>query len=161
MKPIEFKEQNKILTAPKGQEETCGSLPTYSDGQQSVSCWEVADAEYEQIKLHRKIWLGVLAGNSQPPVWLSGINPFEVNTDADRKELIGKLVGSEIPVQSWGLSTRLNILNVDEIEFEYILQTCIKSKSSLQIDLRETVQTNSELVLMTQDFGIMIIRKNL
>lgn len=74
MKAVYFKESTKKLNAPKGWDEekdgTCGVLPVYNDGRQSISLWKFSLKEKWQILRYGKIWLGVLAGKSQPPVWL-------------------------------------------------------------------------------------------
>lgn len=74
MIPIDFKESNKKLGTPKNWDEEkngkCGVLPVYSDGQQSISLWKLSWKERIQILRYGKIWLGILAGKSQPPVWL-------------------------------------------------------------------------------------------
>lgn len=74
MIPIKFKESNKVLTAPKNWNEEehgkCGDLHVYNDGQQSISLWQLTWKERFQILFHGKIWLGILSGGSQPPVWM-------------------------------------------------------------------------------------------
>lgn len=74
MIPIKFKESNKVLTAPKNWNEKeqgkCGDLYVYNDGQQSISLWKLTWKERFQILFLGKIWMGILSGGSQPPVWL-------------------------------------------------------------------------------------------
>jgi hypothetical protein len=60
---INFPEANAQRTAPKGMEATVGTLPVYTDGQQSISC----------IAAGLPVWLGVQG--DQPPVWVSGTKP--------------------------------------------------------------------------------------
>ena len=79
MKPIYFDEANKVLTAPDGMsKEACVDLCVVNDGNQSISCWELNDEERRAIAEGANIWLGVLAGATQPPVWLSTERPFKV-----------------------------------------------------------------------------------
>jgi len=72
MKPVKFKEHNLNLTAPPGMsEEECAPLPVFTDGQQCISCWELSAEEIEKVRRTGRIWLSVMSGNTQPPVWLS------------------------------------------------------------------------------------------
>lgn len=72
MKPIEFKEQTKILSKPDGMtDEECGSLAVFNDGFQSISLWQLSWKERFQIFFFGKIWIGVVFGQTQPPIWLS------------------------------------------------------------------------------------------
>lgn len=74
MLPVKFKQANKVLTAPKNWNEKehgkCGDLHVFNDGQQSISLWKLSWKERLQILINGKIWLGILSGPSQPPVWL-------------------------------------------------------------------------------------------
>lgn len=59
-----FKEQNKIYTAPRSMPE-CLDLPTYQNGDQIISFWEMDESEV--LGIHAEV---------QPPVWVSTIAPF-------------------------------------------------------------------------------------
>lgn len=77
MKPIEFNEQNKVLLKPENMtDEECKSLPVFSNGKECISCWQLSDEEIEKLKETKCIWLGVLSGQTQPPVFLNVDNPF-------------------------------------------------------------------------------------
>lgn len=77
MKPIEFKEQTKVLSKPKNMtDEECSSLPVFTNGTNCISLWELSDEEIEKIKETKCIWLGVMSGLTQPPVFLSVETPF-------------------------------------------------------------------------------------
>jgi len=69
---INFPEVNRHLGPPKGMTEAeCGTLPVYTDGRSCVSCWQLSDEEIRQlINNDGKIWLGVMSGTNQPPVFL-------------------------------------------------------------------------------------------
>ena len=68
---IKFKEANKNLLKPESMtDEECGSLWVYSDGRQCISCWRLTWKERIKALLFGKVWLFVLSGYSQPPVWL-------------------------------------------------------------------------------------------
>lgn len=71
MNPISFKESNRTLTKPDTMtDDECSSLEIYSDGQQCISCWKMSFKERLQAVLFGKIWIGVVSGLTQPPIWL-------------------------------------------------------------------------------------------
>ena len=72
-----FKEANKVLNAPAGQEEAVGNLPTVSfPGLFTGSVWELSNAELHQVFSTGKIFLGVCAGGeTQPPVFVAAYTP--------------------------------------------------------------------------------------
>jgi len=77
MRAVEFDEQNFILSKPKSMsDEDCAPLPIFRDGKTVVSCWELSYEDMQEIKKTGRIYLGVLSGSTQPPVWLSVENPF-------------------------------------------------------------------------------------
>ena len=76
MKPINFKLSNKVLQ-PSGQEYSeningVDPLPIWTDGEQCVSCWRPSWRERLSILLFGKVWLGILSGSTQYPVWVGG-----------------------------------------------------------------------------------------
>jgi hypothetical protein len=78
MKPIEFKEQTKILRKPASMtDEECSSMAVYSDDKICVSCWKSTKfIERLYFLFTGRIWLGVLSGGTQPPVWVTPTKPF-------------------------------------------------------------------------------------
>lgn len=71
MKPIEFRQANKNLSTPSNMEEVeCGSLWVYNDGKICVSCWKMTFRQRMKALLFGRVWLGVLSGETQPPVWV-------------------------------------------------------------------------------------------
>lgn len=65
MKPIEFEEQTTILGKPNNMtDDECSSLPIYSDGEQTISCWRLSFRERLQILIFGKLWVGVVFGNT-------------------------------------------------------------------------------------------------
>lgn len=54
----------------------CASLHVWSDGNQCVSCWKPTFKERLNILFGGKVWLGVLSGKTQPPVFVSGTRVF-------------------------------------------------------------------------------------
>jgi hypothetical protein len=72
MKPIKFKEATIEIKKPSSMtDEECSSLHIYqnTDGT-CISCWTVSFWERMKFLFHGKIWLGILSGKTQPPVWL-------------------------------------------------------------------------------------------
>ena len=78
MKPIDFVQSTKVLQRPSTMAESeCQSLPVWNDGKQCVSCWKATFKERLKILFTGKVWLGVLSGKTQPPVFVSGEEVFE------------------------------------------------------------------------------------
>ena len=78
MKPVEFTEQNHVFKKPEAMtDEQCTSLPVrvLEDGT-SVSCWEVTTDELIEISQTRRVYVGVIFGGKQPPIWVAAENPF-------------------------------------------------------------------------------------
>jgi len=72
MLPIKFKEANMTLLKPASMtDEECKSLPVFTDGFECVSCWKLSWKERLSALVFGKIWLSVLSGKTQPPVWLA------------------------------------------------------------------------------------------
>lgn len=77
MKPINFKEATKVLQRPSTMTDAeCASLHVWSDGNQCVSCWKPSFGERVRILFGGKVYLGVKGGGTQPPVFVTGENPF-------------------------------------------------------------------------------------
>jgi hypothetical protein len=73
MKPINFKEANKILLRPESMTDAeCGALHVYTEGKYCLSCWRPSLREKLSILLFGKVWLWVMSGATQPPVTLEG-----------------------------------------------------------------------------------------
>jgi len=81
MKPIDFKQKNKVLKAPEGYtEKECGDLPVYigetDSGHRSVlSVWKPDEADRKRIAFGGPIYLAVF-GSGMPPVALFTEPPF-------------------------------------------------------------------------------------
>lgn len=72
MKPSKFKESTISLEKPESMTDNeCGSLSIYQaqDGT-CISLWKASFWSRIKFLFHGRIWLGVLSGNTQPPVWL-------------------------------------------------------------------------------------------
>lgn len=71
MEPIFFEEATKELKKPDSMtDEECSSLWVWNDGQQSISCWKLTWKERLKLLFHGKVWVGVVAGRTQPPIWV-------------------------------------------------------------------------------------------
>lgn len=78
MKPIDFPQSTKVLQKPSTMSDNeCSSLHVWNDGKQCVSCWKPTFKERMNILFGGKVWLGVLSGTTQPPVFVSGEMVFE------------------------------------------------------------------------------------
>jgi hypothetical protein len=78
MKPIDFPQSTKILQKPSEMtDKECLPLPVWNDGKQCISCWKPSFIERVKILCTGRVWLGVLSGATQPPVFISGENVFE------------------------------------------------------------------------------------
>lgn len=77
MKPINFKQSTKVLQKPGTLSDSeCGTLPVWCDGKQCVSCWKPSFKERINILFGGKVWLGVMSGKTQPPVFVAGERVF-------------------------------------------------------------------------------------
>jgi len=71
MKPDIFKEANITLLKPDSMtDKECSSLKVYTDGEVCISCWKLSLKERVKALLYGRVWLGILSGHTQPPVWL-------------------------------------------------------------------------------------------
>lgn len=69
--PVKFPEANKNLLKPIDMtDEECSSLWVYTNGNECISCWKIPLRQRLSALIHGKIWLCVLSGQTQPPVWL-------------------------------------------------------------------------------------------
>ena len=72
MKPKQFDEATAELKRPPSMSaDECGSLFIYqTDNGQCISLWTTSFWKRLKFLFHGKIWLGVVSGKTQPPVWL-------------------------------------------------------------------------------------------
>lgn len=77
MKPIDFPQSTKVLQKPSNMlNSECQPLPIWSDGKECVSCWKPTVKERLKILFTGVVWLSVLSGNTQPPVYITGEDIF-------------------------------------------------------------------------------------
>jgi len=76
MKAINFKEATVELSKPESMtDDECYSLPIHqTEGGTCISCWKASFWQRVKFLFHGKIWLGVLSGITQPPVWVDCTN---------------------------------------------------------------------------------------
>ena len=97
MKPIDFKQSTKVLQKPGTLSDAqCGALPVWCDGKQCVSCWKPSIKERINILFGGNVWLGVLSGKTQPPVFVAGERVFEKTPFFARFRAFGVEVGEVI-----------------------------------------------------------------
>lgn len=72
MKPLKFKEAQIELKKPASMtDEECGSLWVHRSNQgECISAWTTSFWNRLKFLFHGKIWIGILSGPTQPPVWL-------------------------------------------------------------------------------------------
>ena len=86
MKPIDFPQSTKVLQKPSNMtDKECSPLHVWSDGKQCVSCWKPTFMERMKILFTGKVWIGVMSGNTQPPIFVAGESVFEKKPTVFRK----------------------------------------------------------------------------
>ena len=81
MTPATFPEANRTLNRLP----TMCPVPVFSDGEVCIPSWSLSWRERLRVLLTGRVWLGVLWGTTQPPVWLSTERPFESPLTATTK----------------------------------------------------------------------------
>lgn len=85
LEPIKFKEANKNLGRPSNMtEEECKSLWVYNDGYGCISCWKMTFRQRLSALFFGKIWLSVLSGKTQPPVWIGCAKNLFVKAEGEK-----------------------------------------------------------------------------
>jgi hypothetical protein len=81
-----FEQSNQVLSAPEGMtHEEVNPLSVCITTDEAglplvISCWKVTADELIEIARTGRIWLGVV-GQTMPPVWLMGTNPFNAGIE--------------------------------------------------------------------------------
>lgn len=84
LKPVKFPQANKNLLKPSDMDDDeCGALWVYDDGRQCISCWKMSWKQRLAALLCGRVWLSVLGGKTQPPVWIDCVETIfeEKRTD--------------------------------------------------------------------------------
>lgn len=73
MKAVKFKEATKELARPEGMtDKECHSLWVWNgDKKQCISKWKLSFREKVRAVLFGTIWIGVVFGQTQPPIWIT------------------------------------------------------------------------------------------
>ena len=66
--PVHFKGANLVLQAPEGRDDV-SDLHVMRNRGMVVSCWELSDAELEEIRLTARIFLSVM-GHTMAPAFI-------------------------------------------------------------------------------------------
>ena len=69
-RPVPFDGCNRVLTAPDGLEDKVVAMEVFTNGAACVSCWQIDDAELAEIVATRQIFVSVLYGQTQPPIFI-------------------------------------------------------------------------------------------
>lgn len=82
MKATKFPQANKNLSKPDSMtDEECSSLWIFTDGKQCISCWKLNWKQRFSALIFGKVWLSVLSGQTQPPVWLDCTKSVFINVE--------------------------------------------------------------------------------
>jgi hypothetical protein len=82
MKPIKFSRANKTLTPSKSEggysKNVIGIEPLsiWTDGEQCASCWRPSLRERLSILFFGRVWVAVLSGSTQPPIYVDGVKEY-------------------------------------------------------------------------------------
>lgn len=68
-KPTDFPGTNLLLVGPAGRDDV-SPMHVFTNGMFCVSCWELTDEEIAEITRARKVFLCVMSGGNQPPVYV-------------------------------------------------------------------------------------------
>lgn len=69
--PVRFPEANRNLLKPNDMsDDECRSLWVYTDGTQCISCWKLSWKHRILALIFGRVWLSVMSGATQPPVWV-------------------------------------------------------------------------------------------
>lgn len=86
MRPVPFKYATGQLEPPAEAQyseniEGIDPLPVWTDGEQCVSCWQMSLRERISALLFGRVWLAVLGGKTQPPVYAECSKSYFRETD--------------------------------------------------------------------------------
>ena len=87
MNPKYFKEAHVNLAKPHNMtDEECGSLWVHrTERGECISLWKIPFWKRVKLLFHGHVWLGVLSGHSQPPVWLDCQKTIFKNTKSQEQ----------------------------------------------------------------------------
>lgn len=67
--PVQFDGANTLMRAPDGAENV-QDMYVFRNAHAAVSCWELSPEEIAEISRTGKVFLSVLMGGAQPPVYV-------------------------------------------------------------------------------------------
>lgn len=67
--PVDFVGSNLELQPPAGRDDV-QPLPTFTNGNVSVSCWEFTESELAEIVRTGKVYVSCFSGKTQPPIFV-------------------------------------------------------------------------------------------
>lgn len=81
--PVEFPGVNLRLNAAPGSEHNVNSgIPAFNNKVSTITCWELSAEELRDILATGKVWVSIMAGSSQPPLFV-GSETSVRDTNAD------------------------------------------------------------------------------
>ncbi len=87
MKPIDFREANKTLgKSIDTNDYGIRPLRVYTDGRQCISCWRMSLKERLSALLFGRVWVDMLTGGTQPPIWAACTKPVFVKQTGDETD---------------------------------------------------------------------------
>jgi hypothetical protein len=94
-------------------EEECRSLPILRKDGQCISMWQLSPEEVSSINITHCVCVGVLSGNTQPPIWVEGAAPA-VGVEIEGGRMLQ--MGSVHEIGTLGVRVHLFSDEADEIE---------------------------------------------
>lgn len=155
MIPIKFEEANTQLL---GNSKDVSDLPVHYANGVFISCWQLSDQDLEQINLSRKVYLSVF-GSGHPPVGLLAKNPFEGKKyrSEETQKLLDSLISKDCAGDAWLASNRIEIIEVDEDEFEYLASSILRLEKLN--DIKNAGEVFEHLFVRVKGTGVICIRK--
>lgn len=69
--PVDFVGSNLELHPPAGRDDI-RPMRTFTNGNVSVSCWELTESEVMEILRTGKVFVSCFSGRTQPPIFVGG-----------------------------------------------------------------------------------------
>lgn len=73
--PIKHPQENLVLRAPAGMEDSCSDLSVRVADHGIESIWELSDEEVWDLIKSKRLMLLVVSNSAPPPVWIGVIKP--------------------------------------------------------------------------------------
>lgn len=143
MKPTTFKGQTTVLAKPPGMtDEECGELAILQLDDTCISCWTMNWRERLKALFTGRIWLGVLSGRTQPPVYCAVDRPFTTaQMDAIQQRELQELEFTNYLLKKYGEDAKAKMLRLN-------------SAGIGQTDLRRNFTIEKRDLANAKNFGI-------